>query len=229
MTQYSSVGSPYWDDKPVVIVAGGKSLDRFDWDRLRPFHVLAVKATIFDIPWATAGFGLDVPRLQEWTEKMKSVTMPVYWAVPPEMMDDVPDLPCMRYLRRRSDRVGISESPDMIFAGATSGYGALQVPLLKRANVCVLLGYDYNGPYSVGVRPHLRSEQVRPFHHNEQHYQRKRKQFRQNWSAWAMHFNAFLIQNVRSRMRVINASPNSAITAFEKMTVDDALRHISRL
>ena len=54
---YGKIGKPFWDDKPVAVVAGGPSLVDFDFEQLRGAHVLAVKGSMFDIPWADAGFG----------------------------------------------------------------------------------------------------------------------------------------------------------------------------
>src|SRR5262245_47125888 len=72
-----------WSDKPCAIVAGGPSLIGFDFAKLQPFHVLAVKASIFDLKFADAGFGLDMPRYMEWVDnnKFAGTTMPIYWAV----------------------------------------------------------------------------------------------------------------------------------------------------
>ena len=43
---------------------GGPSLIDFDFEQLRGATILAVKGSIFNIPWADAGFGMDMVRSQ---------------------------------------------------------------------------------------------------------------------------------------------------------------------
>jgi hypothetical protein len=222
---YGEVREPWWNDKPVAIVAGGRSLVGFNFDRLRSFTVLAVKGSIFDIPWATAGFGLDVPRFEEWIPKMRNVTFPVYWAVPEDALSRMPVADNLIYLRR-DPGIGVSTRGSMVYSGASSGFGALQIPLLKRARAIGLFGFDYGGKFDIGIR-RIPGAAVKPFRHNDQHYERPRMQHEANWVAWARNFNAFL--PVKDSVRIINASPQSAITVFDRMTIDDAIDHLSRL
>src|SRR5262249_22760879 len=87
MDVYGKVTRPYWDDKPVAIVGGGPSLMNFDFNEVRGEHVLAVKGSIFDIPWADAGFGLDMPRYNEWRERLAGLHARIYWAVPEDQLE----------------------------------------------------------------------------------------------------------------------------------------------
>lgn len=218
---YGEVKGPWWDDRPVVIVAGGPSLRGFDWEQLRGFHVLAVKGSIFDIPWADAGFGLDMPRFEEWREKLAQVSMTVYWAVPVEQAI-ITSRPSqnMTFLKR-INADGVSSDPTLVFSGGTSGFGALQIALLKRAKRIMLVGYDYN-PSVTGIHAHNQRAMV-PFRHNDQHYRKRRAQNFQNWKKWAGNFALFRPYCERWGIEIINACENSGITTFPRIPLDAAV------
>ena len=55
---YGKINKPFWDDKPVAVIGGGPSLLDLNYEELRGAHVLAVRTSIFDIPWADAAFGV---------------------------------------------------------------------------------------------------------------------------------------------------------------------------
>jgi len=216
MAEFGEVVGPWWNDKPVIIVAGGPSLINFDFQRLRGAHVLAVKGSIFDIPWADAGFGLDWPRFEEWKDKLAGLSMRIYWGIEESRLPQCPVADNLTYLLRKvaDDNDELSSNPGEIYVGGTSGFGALQIALMKRATKIILLGYDYNGDYRPGGQ----------FRHNQAHYERKRRQDKATWQVWASYFNN-VEWKIRTRgVELINACPSSAITAFRKVTIQDGLR-----
>jgi hypothetical protein len=219
---YGQIKEPFWDDRPVAIVGGGTSLAGFDFEQLRGAHVLAVKGSIFDIPWADAGFGLDMPRYMDWRDKLANVQSRVYWAVPVEQIDKTGPPPSenVTFLRRLTGE-GISEDPGEIFGGGTSGYGALQVALHKRAKDIVLFGFDYDPGVAV---QHM--VEGKAFRHNDQHYVRKMHQSAANWLEWSKHFDTYLPYITEHRISVINACPTSHITCFEKMTLEEGVEYV---
>ena len=212
MPSLSEVSAPYWDDKPLAIVAGGPSLKHFDFDQLRPFHVLAVKGSMFDLPWADAGFGIDMPRLVEWIndKKFDGVKMPIYWAMPDKWQGSrqtikMPDnvIPLLR-----ETAVRMSDDPTMVYSGGSSGFSALNVALLKRAKHVALFGYDYTI--------------MRGSHHNEQHYRDKRNVGENSWRDWAANFKP-VAKTLAGRMDIVNGSKHSKITAFPTMSPNEAV------
>jgi hypothetical protein len=220
MEFYGSVSKPFWDDKPVAIVGGGPSLTGFDFERLRGAHVLAVKGSIFDIPRADAGFGLDMPRYMEWRDKLANVQSRIYWAVPVEQIDKTGPPPSHNVtFVRRLDGEAIAADPGEIYGGGTSGFGAVQIALHKRAKNIVLFGFDYDGAYG-----HMAEH--RPFRHNDMHYLRKRAQSTANWLTWAEHFTIFVQHMIDNNIRIINACPGSAIQCFQKMSLDDGADYV---
>ena len=219
MDVYGKINKPYWDDRPVAIVAGGPSLVGFDFEQLRGAHVLAVKGSIFDIPWADAGFGLDMPRYMEWREKLADVQSRVYWAVPEDQMAKTGPPPSKNItFLKRLDGENMCDEPVAIYGGGTSGFGALQIALHKKAKTIVLFGYDYNGGNEVA-----KFDTGGQMRHNDQHYIKRRAQDAMNWEAWARHFEVFVPYLNDQGIRIINACPHSAITCFQKATLEDGV------
>lgn len=211
---YGTISKPWWNDRPVAVVGGGPSLTGFDFERLRGAHVLAVKGSIFDIPWADAGFGLDMPRYAEWRDKLARVQSRVYWAVPEDQLERTGPPPAknITFLKRLVGQ-GLSQDPSEIYGGGTSGFGAMQICIHKRAKSIVLFGFDYDGAYDASVG----------FRHNDQHYEKRRAQTAQNWIEWAEHFREYVPYLSEHNIQVVNACPESAIDCFLKVSLEDGV------
>lgn len=196
---YGRINKPFWDDKPVAVIGGGPSLIDFDFERLRGAHVLAVKSSIFDIPWADAGFGLDYCR-----DKLATVQSRIYWAVREDQLEPPPSRN-ITFLKRLPGQ-NLSDDPSVIYGGGTSGFGALQVCIHKHAKQIVLFGFDYasSAPNGVGQ-------------------EKKRAQNAANWSAWAEHFSVYVPYLSQHGISVVNACPSSAIRCFQKVAMQDAI------
>lgn len=211
---WDCVGPPFWDEKPVFIVGGGTSLKGFDFASLRDRgHVLAVKQSWRDLPFAEACFGLD-RAWQEWAKPdliALAQRMPLWIAVEPELKARyVGQIAGARYLRMVSTSERLSEAPHTIESGGNSGFGAFNFAFLKRARRVVLLGFDY-GPSHYdpsGYTP-------RPLDHNLRYMQ-----------GWADVFGRALPQIQRAGMIVLNGSPASKVGAFPKMTPAEAVARI---
>jgi len=217
---YGKIGKPFWDDRPVAIVGGGPSMLGFDFEKLRGAHVLAVKGTIFDIPWADAGFGLDMPRYNEWRDKLAGVQTRVYWAVPEDQLEKTGPPPSKNItFLRRLDGENLSDDPSEVYGGGTSGFGAMQICIHKRAKVIGLFGFDYDGAYDA----------LHGFRHNEQHYTKRRAQNFANWEAWARHFEVYVPYLSAHNIHIFNACPSSAITCFQKVTLEDGVSMLHQM
>jgi hypothetical protein len=207
-------GAREWGRRPVAIIGGGPSLARFDFSRLQGrFTVLAVNASIFDLPWADAGFSIDRRAARIWWPRLiTEVHMPLVFAVPDPWLVNFAGAPTpnMTFIRRVQS-LAFSEHPAQIAAGGTSGFGALNYAVLKGAQKIVLLGFDY-GPRA-GV-----------WHHNQQHYAFPHRQNGGDWAQWARNFDG-VAPGLKARgIEVLNASPASAITAFPRVSIEEALQ-----
>lgn len=207
---FSAIGPTDWTSRPVAIVGCGPSLAGFDLERLRErFTVLAVKGAIFDMPWADAGFGLDCVRLNTWWSDVTRIAMPTIWAVPDSMAGRCPIQPSpqMKFVRRSPSSV-LSIDPRFVTSNGSSGFGALNVATLRGARDVVLLGYDYQGDG----------------HYNPQHYQACGAGKPNAWPSWAAAFDGTSRVLRRMGVRVRNACPDSAITAFPRVTIESILK-----
>jgi hypothetical protein len=187
MDVYGKITKPFWDDRPVAIIGGGSSLIGFDLEQLRGAHVLAVKSVITIIPWADAGFWMG-----DWQDKLGNVQSRVYWAVQEGQATAPPskNVTCLR----RMDGHQVSEDPSAVYGGGTSGFGAFQVAMLKKAKTIVLFGFDYEGGEASG-----------------------------KWLHWAEHFRVYVPSLTAAGVRVVNACPQSAISCFQKVALEDGV------
>lgn len=208
-----AAGAHDWSKRPVAIVGGGPSLSGFDFTRLEGrFTILAVNASIFDIPFADAGFTIDRRAARNWWPRLQAITTSLFFAVPDNWLVNFsgPPTPYMTFLRRVQ---GTSFTTDrrLISAGGTSGFGALHLAFLNGAKRITLFGFDYQSS-PLGV-----------WHHNEQHYNFVHHQLRRDWEQWARNFNAAAPVLRDAGVEVVNASPRSAITAFPRVSIGEAL------
>ena len=182
-----------------------------------PWHVIAVKGCIFDLPFADCGVGLDWPRLGEWQYRFGEVSYPVYWGVAEAVWQRNPiPLPDNVTLLVKTGDYGFSDDPTRIHGGGTSGFCALSLAVMKRARKIVLFGYDY--------RPDNEN-----MHHNDQHYIEPRRQRREYWHNWARSYGIVAPELERRGIEVINGSHKSEVTAFPRCTVDEAFQHLARV
>lgn len=206
-------GAQDWGQGTVAIVGGGPSLKGFDFARLKGrARVLAVNASIFDLPWADHGFTIDRRAARNWWPRLVTeVTMPLTFAVPDPWLVNFasPPRPGMSFIKRVQGEA-FTAWPHLVSAGGTSGFGALHYAFLRGAKRIVLLGFDYapsNGHW----------------HHNEQHYHFAQRQIEADWARWAKAFDGAAGVLKAHGVEVLNASPRSAITAFEKISLQEVL------
>lgn len=216
---FSTIGAPYWDDAPVVIVASGPSVFGIDFEAcFRPScHVLAVKGAMFELPWAEAGFGLDLPRLNEWLPRLGALPMPVWWAIPEERVKRYAEGPPNLHLLKRSRQDSIVGMPaDSIAIGGTSGHGALHFAVHKRARQIFLYGFDHKPKAGAGW-------------HHRSHHRDVPIQYSLRWREWAQRFEKTAGEMASLGIEVLNVSPDSAVEAFRKVTHAEAMECLHRL
>jgi hypothetical protein len=202
MDVYGKITKPFWDDKPVAIVGGGPSMVGFDFERLRGAHVLAIKNLINTMPWADACFGQGM-----WLDRLENLQSRIYWALPEDQMAGAPQAKNITFLRRL-DGQDVSSDPSVIYSGGTSGFGAMQICMHKRAKRVVLFGFDYDGTYENG---------------SDKKPEKKRVQAAENWGKWARHFAVYVPHLNRLGISVVNACPTSSISCFQKVTLEDGV------
>lgn len=215
------VEEPWWDDKPLAIVGTGPSLMGFDFSNfdIPGVRVLAVKESVWDLPFAEAVFGLDRPWINRQAEKLSQIPIQKVFAVEPEVRPCAVVEGALYLLRSRFE--GFSDDPGVIQSGANSGFGAVNYAYLKRAGrnrkPIVLFGFDYRpGPHYCQERYFIsngRREEAQPPNHNERY-----------WVNWGDNFTACRNQLERAGIVIVNASPQSTVKAFPKVSIEEGLK-----
>lgn len=213
LVQLETIGAADWHVRPVAIIGGGPSLRGFDLSQLYGrFIILAVNASIFDVPHADMGFTIDRRAARIWWRKFCTTRFPICMATPDPWLVHFSGAPTpnIRFVRRVQG-TALTNRNDRISAGGTSGFGALHLAFLKGARKITLFGFDYM-PSKDGV-----------WHHNQHHYGFHHEQVRSNWAQWARNFDDAAPVLSAAGVEVINASPASAITAFKRVSINEAL------
>ena len=109
------------------------------------------------------------------------------------------------HMLRRAERDGLSLDPAAICTGANSGHQAVNIAALTGAKRIVLLGYDAK-PGTKGRR-----------HYFGDHPDRTSAPYHEMIIA----FRA--IQKLLGEIEVLNATPGSAVDAFKKVSLEEAL------
>jgi hypothetical protein len=196
---------------PVLLIGCGSSLSGFDFERLRGLGtIIGVKEAIWSIPTlATCCFGLDYPWMCRQAAALSTLKLPVYlaitgkWQSPPKISNAI-------FLERiRSKVTRLSTDPTKIECGRNSGFGALNLALHFGAKLIYLFGFDYGTAVYCPER-----------------YAHKRKESGNHWPTWAKQFDCVKDQLIEAGVTVINASPNSSITAFPKVTIEQAMSEL---
>jgi len=208
---FGFIEPPYWDDAPVYLVGGGSSLYGFDFSRLEgKGHIVGINASMFHAP-CECGVSVDHPFIRNRIESLREFAKnkPLYLCVGNEWRKNgLPEVKGATYLWS-VPKAGLSTEPEYVHKGATSGYVALGIAALKRARKIILLGYDYK---TIGGRHHYHNGY--PWYHNASN---------QSWSIWARRYEPAAMDCLSLGIEVLNASPDSELPYWPKITLEDAL------
>jgi tetratricopeptide (TPR) repeat protein len=209
----------------VAIIGGGPSLRGTDLGPMRDrVHSVALNATALALPWTDVAVTHDPSHL---VERFHGYERPVVAGLPLDAIRARGTLPGFE-LRRRllSDR--LSELDDVLHSGGhTSAYTALNYAYLLGARRVVLFGIDLN------ALP--RAEDY--WHGGQDRYNQRRLaelESRPTFARWWAYrarklsgapdvFASTLPQLAAAGVEVINASPDSAVTCFPKVTPEEGV------
>ena len=203
-----------------ALVGTGPSLAGFDFRRLRGgnWRVMAVKESMFDLPAADAIFGLDLPWIvtrADYLEKRVKGGADVILAMADQDTCFGRPIAGATYVRRLRSSNGMAPDPASIESGANSGFGAINAAVHKGVKTIVLFGYDYTADV----------------HYNQDRYDERKK-----WDGgvrymprWAAHFDEAATHLRRLGVTVFNASPQSNVTAFERISHDEGIDRLCRV
>ena len=205
-----------WTGRRCFIVAGGRSLRGFDFDRLRGERTIAINKALREVPFADVLFGMDFQFL-EWIQRgdlgedyrraFLRFTGEKIWL----------NLTGTSYPYPRDVRVllgageiGWTKTLEAgLYHGNNSGYAAINLALLLGADPIYLLGYDMKGPghYHDGYPTSIQAGAL--------------EQFRTSIEAGARELPA-------DAPRIINLNPKSALRCFPFGSIAKVLPKIPR-
>jgi hypothetical protein len=200
-TKFGRVQPPWWDDRPVFIIGGGSSLKGRDLSRLREQGWVVGVNRAADFWPVDATFTLDMKFAREYASTLEK------WAKQHEVYLCLPSgsvarsVPGAVYLERVHLR-GVTTNRSQIAQGLHSGYGAVNLALLKQARKIVLLGIDLDlaGHWHDGYSWDRVSSRL-----HGRYYDR-----------WADRFAdvARHLPKVYPGVEIVNANPKSKVKAF---------------
>lgn len=195
----------------VVVIGGGPSLTReqVEYTRGRA-KVIAIKEAARLAPWADAFYCGDGPWMVKHRDEVRAFLGPVHAvAQEPERHRLEPVLAFRPDLKiyRNDGKEGLCEDPTGLRTGCNSGYQAINLAFHMLARRIVLLGYDLTA--GANGRMHWFH---RDFEHKPNVYQ-----------TWAHYFRTLVAPLARHGVVVLNASPGSALDAFPRVTLQEAL------
>jgi hypothetical protein len=197
-----------WPKDIFFIVGGGASVTESElWPIYGARSVIAVNEAAFLLPHFSAAVSIDHQFMAHRAARLCEIALlcPVYLCPPKHAAQSLQDkIPDAVFLRETSkwDAHGIHRR------GGSSGYAALNAAVLMGATRIVLVGFDYK---RTGGRKNWHGAYTWP--QNE------------NFASWARAFDPLVALFAERGIEVVNASPDSAMTAFPRMTLEQALAH----
>lgn len=202
---FTSIGQPFWDDKPCLIVGGGPSLKEWDIRDLRAFgRVVALNDTMRYIQCDVV-FSMDT----NWIKRSESLVAGFegeeVWIATHKYVKPytVSMKTPVRYVEKCNEK-GLSRRRDSVNTQGTSGYGVMSLAFWKRAKLIYLLGYDMKKGFHQQWHD---SEKILglPRRRDNQHY----------YNQWGGRFSRMVRVLKEAGVRVVNLNPDSAVTCFE--------------
>lgn len=189
----------------IVIVGGGPSLIKFDWQRLRGMRIIAVNRAYEVLPWAEIVYFADL-RFWHWNKfrliahrGRKITTMP--------RVDDK-DVEHWKI----TGYEGLDLEPKQIRQGNNSGYAAINIAVHMGAKRIFLFGFD------------MCHQDDRSHWHNGYPVISRERVF----DKMLPHFHTLNPPLRELGVEVINACQTSKLECFRKCTIDEALSMIDQ-
>lgn len=210
-----------WEGETVVLIGGGPSLTFEQLGRVRGFRCIAVNSAYLLAPWAAVLYAADshwfrwhtngIP-VGMWTADYVRHAFASFAGQKcsiensgGNITDDAVHM--LRNKHHPSLGYGLSTDPRYLVTGANSGVQALNLAILAGAKKIILLGYDGKPD---GDRTHMLGPHPRPTPEAA-------------YPLYVSAMDAARKQVEELGVTVINASPGSAINAWQKMRLEDAL------
>lgn len=194
-----------WPGALIAILAAGPSLTPASVDACRGrAKIIAIKNTIELAPWADVLYACD----KKWWvhhPETQTVQLPKYGL---EIVRGRPDVTVLR----QAGKDGLSMDPAALCTGQNSGYQAINLAVHLGASTIVLLGFD--------MQP---SADGRHRWHGWHRYRGHEVKTPPPYDQFLPHFRTLVAPLKQLGIRVINATPTSALDVFERRPLAEAL------
>lgn len=203
-----------WPDSTVVCLGSGPSLTPADVDACRGrARVIAIKDTHQLAPWADALYSGDEIWWREHGAALAFAGLRFGLVSPQEQrwVDLLEQLGVHRLLIGSGS--GLDADPRRLTTGGHSGYQAINLAVHLGAHTIVLLGYDMKP--AVDGRVHYFGAHAYSTRNNSP---RKRPPY-----EWLANFDSMGAPLERLGVRVLNASRETALTVFPRVSLEEAL------
>lgn len=199
-----------WPGETFVLIAGGPSLTQADVDAVRgQARVIAVNTAYQIAPWADVLYATDgvwwahhqTRGVAEFCGLKFSIAVPAT----PKKPADVCQL-------RDTGRLGLELDPRGLRHGKNSGYAAINLAVHLGASRIVLLGYDMK----VSNKTH--------WHGNHPWQMEPGPSWLLSVASWREHYKTLVAPLQALGIAIVNASRDTALTCFPRVSLADALR-----
>lgn len=197
-----------FEGQPVFVVAGGPSLKGFDFERLRGCNIIAINRAYEVLPFAQVLWWSDA--IFYMPRKAELLAHPAPYKATCNLNyvgTGEPD-PSV-HIYRFTGRDGFDDHPDCLRDGNNSAYAATHLAAHLGSTFPILLGVDmqygrdgathWHGGYGLVRREETLKDDMAP------------------------HFRTLAHALARRGIKVLNASPDSALTCWPRCSLDDAL------
>jgi len=185
----------------IYIVGGGSSLKGFDFEKLKDKTVIAINKAFLHIPFAQVLYWSDT-RFFEWyekeIEKFKGIKVTCR---PQPKRNDIINL-------LNTGKNGLETMSYGIRDGGNSGYAAINLAYHLGAKTIILLGFDM---YTVGKDTHWHDGYTSTANTEVMS------------KLMVPNFDTLINPLDKRKVKVYNASPNSKLECFTKITIEESL------
>ena len=200
---------PDWRGQACAIVACGPSLLTIDVASLRGrLRVIAIKEAAVEVcPWADVAYGCDWPwwRHREGLREFVGLKL----GFDPRIMGAFNDVHRISIENRQCDQI-LTQEPLKVGSGGNSGFQALNLAIQFGANRILLAGFD------------MRIDQ--PLHwYGRNRWESANNPAPHNFKRWTRAFSESAHVLKKLGVDVVNASPMSALSCFQKASIADTL------
>lgn len=196
-----------WDNDDCIIIGGGPSVNFIDLECLRHKRVLAVNCAYRKTLWADVMFFGDPGWHKAYGQKLNE-----FGGLVVTRQIECRDMPGIRVVRFTDARFGISTQRDLLIWNKSSGACAINLAYLLGAGRIILVGFDMKV-----VNGEANYHKLYPRKCNA------RAKVDNRWKRFLEPFPAIKKDLDALAVPCLNATPDSALTAFPMVKLEDVL------